>query len=78
LSPQPYQIWLSGNSTFKSVPYLYSTAGFVVIDSNKVVRYIHNYERGMICLETRLHERMIPIFNERFVSINTECQNKLK
>lgn|SRR5574343_1802489 len=50
----------------------------VVIDSNKVVRYIHNYERGMICLETRLHERMIPIFNERFVSINTECQNKLK
>lgn len=50
----------------------------VVIDSNKVVRYIHNYERGIICLETRLHERMIPIFNERFVSINTECQNKLK
>lgn len=50
----------------------------VVIDSNKVVHIVNDYERGMVCVETRHHKRTLPIFNESFVSINTKCQNLLK
>ena len=50
----------------------------VVIDSNKAVHVINNYENGMVCIETRKHERLIPIFNESFVSVNTKCQNVIK
>ena len=50
----------------------------VVIDSNKAVHIIIDYENGMVCIEKRIYERLNPLLNDTLVSINTKCQNLLK
>lgn len=50
----------------------------VVIDSNKHVHIINEYENGEICIEKKHDKKLISFFDKTTVSVNTHCQNIVK